>query len=43
MLGFEVMLDDTVSNGVSAAWGFDSVSDYIQTMVTLGKWPTDTD
>ena len=43
MLGFEVMRDDTVSNGVSAAWGFDSVSDYIQTMVTLGKWPTDTD
>ncbi|XP_073252161.1 lipoxygenase homology domain-containing protein 1-like [Porites lutea] len=25
VLGFEVMRDDTVSNGVSAAWGFDSI------------------
>ena len=29
--GFEVMRDDTVSNGVSAVWGIDSVSDYSQT------------
>ena len=43
MTGFEVMRDDTVSNGVSAVWGIDSVSDYSQTMVTLEKWPTDTD
>ena len=41
--GFEVMRDDTVSNGVSAVWGIDSVSDYSQTTVTLDKWPTDTD
>lgn len=39
--GFEVMRDDTVSNGVSAVWGIDSVSDYGQTTVTLAKWPTD--
>ncbi|CAH3178290.1 unnamed protein product, partial [Porites lobata] len=25
MTGFEVMRDDTVSNGVSATWGFDSI------------------
>ena len=41
--GFEVMRDDTVSNGVSAVWGIDSVSDHTQTTVTLEKWPTDTD
>ena len=38
-MGFEVMRDDTVSNGVSAVWGIDSVSDYSQTTVILGKWP----
>ena len=38
-MGFEVMRDDTVSNGVSAVWGID----YSQTTVTLEKWPTDTD
>ena len=42
-MGFEVMRDDTVSNGVSAVWGIDSVSDHSQTTVTLEKWPTDTD
>lgn len=41
--GFEVMRDDTVSNGVSSLWGIDSVSDYGQTTVTLTKWPTDRD
>ena len=41
--GFEVMRDDTVSNGVSALWGIDSVSDYGQTTVTLAKRPTDRD
>ena len=35
------MRDDKVSNGVSATWGFDSVSDYSQTMVSLGEWHTD--